>query len=1118
MSKKYNNEVDKLPANSPGSGYATIAPWFDIAATERAVLDFWSRTDAFGKLVKKNEDGEHYSFLDGPITANNPMGVHHAWGRALKDAYQRYWAMNGRKLRYQNGFDCQGLWVEVEVEKEKGFATRQDIEEYGLERFVNECKARANKYATIQTEQSVRLGMWMDWENSYYTMSDQNNYMIWSFLKKCHQRGKLYRGTDVMPWSGRAGTAYSQMEVIEGRKLVAHKAIFLRFPLRERENENLLVWTTTPWTLTSNVAAAVNVELEYVKLREHRTGQAYYLAKENLEHKRLESQFQSKKDWIDGVPKLKTLSQIFKERGGYSIEETVRGADLVGLAYDGPFDDLEAQGIAGGYPYTDPKLNVSAREAHRVIDGGKDNRGNPIVQAGEGTGIVHIAPGCGDVDHVIGNELGLPKLAPLDESARFLPPFGAFAGREALAADTVDEILAELGEKDILVATELYPHVYPHCWRSGVPLVFRLVDEWYIHMDWRDEIIDVAKQINWLPDWGLDREVEWLTNMRDWMISKKRFWGLALPIWVCEKCESFEVIGSKRELEERAVEGWPEFDGHSPHRPWVDNVRIACSACGGRATRVEDVGNPWLDAGIVPYSTLYYGEDGEYWKDWIPADLVLECFPGQFRNWFYALLAMSTMMEGIPPFRNLVGYALVRDEHGEEMHKSTGNAIWFDEAAEKVGADVMRWLYVSRETTNNLNFGYGILREIRGRFINTLWNAYSFFVNYARLFDYRRSGAPGSIDDWPDFDRWVVTELQDMVHTCRTSIEGHNMRGAALAIEAFVEDLSGWYIRHNRRRFWSEDAADRGRALDTLFLCLDTVTRALAPMLPFLSEAIYQNLVRGIDVYAPESIHHTEYPTVDPSLRDNSIASEMRALKRLRGIALSARESRKIRVRQPLGSMDICPATETEKRAAERFEETLLSDLNVKSLAVLELGRPSPLSYLATPNFKTLGPRFGKDLKAVIQVIELDSERVARALASGEKDVSISVGGRSLTLSSEDVTLNAVAPDGFAVAEDRGTWIRLDVQLTPELKCEGLMRDILRRLQVARKDAGLAIEDRIHLRWSSDSESIQGVFETWGEHLARELLCDSISEAAPSDSTSTVSIDDARLSYLIDKA
>lgn len=1097
--------------------YKKVDTWVDLIDLEHRIAAFWNETHAFDKLRKKNEGHTPWSFIDGPMTANNPMGVHHAWGRTLKDSFQRYWAMNGRELRYQNGFDCQGLWVEVEVEKQLGFNSKREIVDFGIDKFVALCKERVVKYSGIQTEQSKRLGYWMDWDNSYYTMSDENNYTIWSFLKKCHERGKLYRGTDVMPWSGRSGTGYSQMEVVEGRKLVAHEAIFLKFPLVDRPGENLLLWTTTPWTLTSNVAAMVNTELEYVKLRAAHDGELYYFAAENLTFPRLKAQFEEGKEWVKGVPRLKPLEQIFKEKGGYTVEGYVKGADMIGWAYRGPFDELEAQGLVGGYPFANKDIALCGRTAHRVIDGGRDSHGAPVVVAGEGTGIVHTAPGCGDIDHEVGMKLGLPNIAPLDEEAKFLPPFGPFAGKHALAPETVKAVIASLKEKGLLVYVEQYPHVYPHCWRSGDPLVFRLVDEWYIRMDWRDEIKEIVKQIQWNPEWGQERELEWLTNMRDWMISKKRFWGLALPIWVCESCGHFDVIGGKEELKARAVAGWDEFEGHSPHKPFIDKVKIRCPECGGVASRVPDVGNPWLDAGIVPYSTLRYNTDRDYWKKWVPADLVLECFPGQFRNWFYSMLAMSTMLEGVRPFKALVGHALVRDENGNEMHKSQGNAIWFDEAAEKMGADVMRWIYCNHEPTVNLNFGYGVAREVRGRFYNTLWNTYSFFVNYARLEDY----TPGTripVAERSDFDRWMLGVMIQTVAKVRQAFESFATRQATRAIEEAVEALSNWYVRHNRRRFWKGAGDPDGRAaFDTLYESLDILVRLLAPIMPFTCEEIYQNLVRSHAADAPESVHHTDFPAYDETLIDATLLADMATAERLTSLALAAREAAKIKVRQPLARLRLAPADEAEARGALRFRAMLAEDLNVKEVEVLPVGTPCPLSYTVKANFKTLGKRLGGKMKDAAAYVEHHGDALSASYAAGASLFTLKLDDEDVVLGRDDLLVTPVQPEGESIAVDGATWLGFDVVITEALRREGLLRELLRRLQMQRKETGLEIEDRIHLRYATGSDLLAGLMRDGRELLMEELLAVSF-DADDNTEGSVHVVDGAEIRVAIAKA
>ena len=489
-------------------------PKIDFVKNEHEILDYWAKDNTFKKLVAKNQNGPKWSFLDGPITANNPMGVHHAWGRTLKDLYQRYKSMNGFQLRHQNGFDCQGLWVEIEVEKELGIKSKKEVEELGIEKFVNLCKERVEKFSEIQKNQSIRLGYWMDWENSYYTMSEENNYAIWAFLKKLFEDNKIYRGTDVVPWSGRSGTSYSQMEIIEGRKLTVHKGVFVKFAINERRNEHILIWTTTPWTLSSNIAVAVNKKINYAKVQ-IQDGTIFYVAETNLKYQRLNKEFSEQKNWVDGVPKLKTLDQIFKERGGYKVLEVLKGEDLVGLTYKGPFDHLEPQNTVGGFPIHDTSnlKNQSAVDCHIVIDGGKDSEGNDMVVEGEGTGFVHMAGGCGAIDNKICKKEGFVEISPIDNQANFIDGFDFMSGLSVTDPDTAQKIIDDLKDRNLLLYVEDYPHIYPHCWRSGDELVFKQVDEWYINMDWRKKIKAVVDDINWIPAWGRDREHDWLDNI-----------------------------------------------------------------------------------------------------------------------------------------------------------------------------------------------------------------------------------------------------------------------------------------------------------------------------------------------------------------------------------------------------------------------------------------------------------------------------------------------------------------------------------------------------------------------------------------------------------------------------
>jgi isoleucyl-tRNA synthetase len=1072
--------------NKKTSKFEQVESRVDFIKLEHEMLDMWEKEQTFQQLVKKNQGNKRWSFLDGPITANNPMGVHHAWGRTLKDVFQRYHAMNGYDMRYQNGFDCQGLWVEVEVEKELGFNTKQEVEEHGIEKFVNMCKDRVRKYSSIQTEQSKRLGYWMDWDNSYYTMSDENNYTIWSFLKKLFEDGKIYKGTDVVPWSGRSGTSYSQMEIIEGRKLVAHRAIFVRFPLKGRDNEHLLVWTTTPWTLTSNVSAAVNINLDYVKLQAS-DGAIYYFAKDNLQYQRLERQFKEKKQWIEGVPKLKTIEQIFKEHGGSVVLDTIKGSEMVGWEYEGPFDDLEAQSKPGGYPFIKKDLKaqgVTSISCHKVIDGGKDKIGSDNVVAGEGTGIVHIAPGCGDIDNKIGKKLGLVELAPLDKESKYIDGFGWLTGMSAIDPETTDKILVHLKEKGVLVHTEKYPHIYPHCWRSGEELVFRIVDEWYINMDWRDKIKQTVGDIEWIPEWGHEREMEWLENMGDWMISKKRFWGLALPIWVFED-KSFYVVGSKEELKELAVEGWDEFEGHSPHRPWVDKVKIRHPETGLIGTRILDVGNPWLDAGIVPYSTLSYNTNREYWEKWFPVDFVVECFPGQFRNWFYSLLAMSTVMEGKAPFKTLLGHALVKDETGRDMHKSWGNAIWFEDAAEKMGVDVMRWLYTQQNPEHNLLFGYGIADEIRKNLI-TLWNTYSFFSTYASLDGYSPIEDKVTTSDLTQLDRWILAKSNELVKSARKHFDSYQIYKFMREASEFLDDLSNWYVRRSRRRFWkSESDIDKSAAYFTLHKALLTYIKILAPIIPFISEKMYQNLVVKADENAPKSIHLTDYPVYDETLVDDELIQEVDTLIIAVGLGRSARNKANLKIRQPLAEIVIF-APDHLSNVFIKNEVQILEELNIKSLRIVS-SDTDLVSYHVKPNFALLGKKYGADMKKIADAISNLSVNDVVTKVNKKLPISLDMDNFNSDILPEEVTIEEIPVDGYSVASGQKLIVGIKTDLTTELINEGITRDFVRQVQNLRKDSGLKVEDRINIAVNGPEEIISALYE-FKDYFLNEVL------------------------------
>ncbi len=1129
----------------------------DFPEIERRILDWWKKTDSFGRLRRLRVGGPRFSFLDGPITANNPMGVHHAWGRTYKDLWQRFRAMQGFDQRWQNGFDCQGLWVEVNVEKDLGFKTKRDIENFGLAEFVLLCKQRVLNFAAVQTEQSIRLGMWMDWNDpdllrrlrddlgkdsqriitvqgpegpvtdtveqivgrlglaelggSYFTFSNENNYEIWSFLKKCADRGWIYKGTDVMPWCARCGTGVSEHEIsTEDYPDLTHPSITVRLPLRGRQGEWLLVWTTTPWTLTSNVAVAVGPDLTYLRVKQ--ADSILYLS-EGTRH---------------------------MLQGPYEVVGKLSGREMEGWTYDGPFDELPAEQEVGGHVAAELRHHIrsspeSAARAHRVILWKE-------VSEAEGTGLVHIAPGCGAEDFALGKEFDLPVVAPLDENGIFMEGFGPFSGMSVF--QVAQPVADSLREKGLLYRLEPYTHRYPTCWRCKTELVFRLVDEWYISMgqvydkpreqltpeeksrSLRYQIMDVVDQIRWIPGFGYEREMDWLRNMHDWMISKKRYWGLALPIWECPSCGNFDLIGSRDELHARAVEGWAEFEKHTPHRPFIDQVKILCSKCGEKTSRIKDVGNPWLDAGIVPYSTMRYRSDRAYWNKWFPADFITESFPGQFRNWFYSMLAMSTVMEKRPPFKSILGYGTLLAEDGRPMHKSLGNMIEFNEAAEAVGVDVMRWQYATQRYDSNMLFGFHTADETRRRFILPLWNVYSFFVTYANLDNWTPDVPPFPIAERrlgarsPNvLDTWIVSRLQQVVGEVTAALEDYDAPRATRAVEPFVDDLSNWYLRRSRRRFWkSETDEDKQSAYATLYQVLVTLTRLLAPFMPFVTEEMYQNLVRSVDLAAPESVHHSAWPQASAGKQDAELLAEMAIARQVVTLGHAIRATKNLKVRQPLRRA-IVVADESQRAALVRLRDLVADELNVKEVEFVEREQEL-VTFQLRPNLASISQKvkvlipdppdeadkaIRKQLREQRQGLNrgiqdalagLDSGRAAAELREG-RSLALKIEGRPIELSPGDVLVQPQPRPGLAVASEGSLVVALDTEITPELESEGLAREVVRRIQDLRKAAGLEVSDHIRVTFEATPRLARAI-ATFRDYVAGETLSDDLSSGAVS--------------------
>jgi len=881
---------------------------------ERALLDKWYSTGIIdGYLTKNSKATETFSFLDGPITANNPMGVHHAWGRTYKDLWQKFNNLLGRKQRFQSGFDCQGLWVEVEVEKELKLHTKKDIENLvpgdkkaSIAKFVQLCKDRVYKFSGVQTEQSKRLGYFMDWDHSYFTMNDENNYMIWRFLSVCHTNGWVYKGHESVPWCPRCETAISQHEMLtEDYKEVVHESVFIEFPIVGKDKEYLLVWTTTPWTIPANIAVAVDEKIEY-SLVKGSTGKLFWIAKDLVE-------------------------VVFKKEY-QSIKKTVLGKELVGMKYEGPFDHLPA--VA--------EVKNKHKNFHTVVP--TDAMIMPISTT-EGTGLVHTAVSAGTEDFMLGKKLGLPMIPVIADNASYLEGFAEFSGKNAKKhPELIIDFLKSYKEGEFLFTTLRYKHRYPACWRCKTELVWKVADEWYIAMDkpgtdgrtLRSRMVAVAKQINWIPGFGKERELDWLKNMHDWLISKKnRYWGLALPIYECKDCKSFEVVGSREELDKRAVKGLEELKGHSPHKPYIDEVKIACSTCKKELSRIEDVGNPWLDAGIVAYSTIsrnntkpLYTENKKEWEQWFPADFITESFPGQFKNWFYALIAMSTVMEDRPPFKTVLGFATCTGEDGRPMHKSWGNAIEFNEGAEKIGVDVMRWMFARQNPTDNMLFGYKKADEVRRQFYLMVWNVYKFFVDYALLEKIEVQGKPNlTIKKESVLDQWIMERLSTFVADAKKAYSAYDVQTVALKGEAFMNDVSTWFIRRSRDRVWvnSDDIKDKKSFYTTLHAVLTVFSVSVSPIMPFISDTIFTNLT------GEKSVHLSKWIDVE-GIENSNLVHSMSVIRSLAEAGHRVRKENKLKVRQPLNSVAIEMAKGTAFEESKGLLAVLKSELNVKKV------------------------------------------------------------------------------------------------------------------------------------------------------------------------------------------
>ncbi len=1004
--------------------FAALPDKPDHDALEQDILDLWAREGTFEALRALNAEGPRFSFIDGPVTANKALAVHTAWGRTLKDVFQRYKALRGYHQRYQNGFDCQGLWIEVGVERELGLNSKREIEEFGLAEFARRCRAVVERSAADLTKGSIRLGQWMDWGRDYYTFSDTNIEYIWRFLATIAARGWLYRGHRATEWCPRCGTSISAHELAGSYVDRDDPSLSVRFPLLDRPGQAIVIWTTTPWTLPANVAAAVSPTAEYGRLADG--------------------------DWL-----------AVARRPDATFEEVVRGADLVGLRYEGPFD----------------ALGPGAGVEHRII-------GWDEVSLEEGTGIVHIAPGCGSEDFELSRSNDLAVLTPVDESGRFYADYGWLAGRGAHEA--AEDIIDDLRSRERLVAAGTITHRYPECWRCHTPLIFRISDDWFISVDEiREPMREANRSVEWTPEYMGKRMDDWLVNMSDWNISRRRYYGLPLPFYPCA-CGHLTVIGSRAQLADLATGPLDALE--ELRRPWIDDVTIRCPQCGGEVRRITEVGDVWLDAGIVPFSTLGWENpewieqgyatgaakglttadlpDHAFWEEWFPAEWVSE-MREQIRLWFYSQLFMSVALTGRAPYRKVLGYEKMLDETGRAMHGSWGNMISAEDAFARMGADVMRWQYCAQPPSQNLLFGFGPGQEIQRKLL-TLWNSTSFLIQYANIAGFTPSLADladGPSGDLTALDRWLLARTRRMVEEVTEAYEQYLTVNALRAFEAFVDDLSNWYVRRSRRRFWDGDEA----ALRTLWTALVDALRVVSPIMPFLTEHLWQILVVPVVPEAPRSIFLAGWPSMNPA--DDDLLEEVATVRRLVELGRQARAASRLRTRQPLRRL----VAEGLDHAAPHLDE-IADELRVKEVV---LGPVEATELRVRPNLPVLGPRLGPELG-----------KLRAALAAGEfealEDGRFRVAGHDL--GPDEVLVERTEKEGWAVAASDGATVALDVELDDELRLEGRVYDAIHHVNSLRKEQGLALTDRIHLRLpASDADLLQHA-----DWLARETLAVSV--------------------------
>jgi isoleucyl-tRNA synthetase len=1052
-------------------GFQPVDPKQSFPELEERVLARWREEGVFERSLAQREGAPVWSFYEGPPTANGRPGSHHVLARVFKDVYPRYKTMCGFRVPRKAGWDCHGLPVELEVEKQLGISSKQEIEEFGIAEFNQRCRESVFEYVEDWNKLTERIGFWIDLDDPYVTLEDDYIESVWWSLRQLWDKGRLYEGHKVVPYCPRCGTALSSHEVALGYEDVKDPSIYVRFPLLAEDGsetgESLLVWTTTPWTLPGNVAVAAAPGVIYVRAE------------------------------IDGETVVLAEPLVEKVLGeGAEALDRFPGTELVGRRYRGPVFALEDGGPANAF---------------RVLAG-------DFVTTDDGTGLVHIAPAFGEDDYRVAAEAGIfdPTDAgtlynPVGLDGKFDGRVGGFEGKFVKDPDVTAALIADLDQRGLLFREQVYEHAYPHCWRCGTPLLYYAKSSWYIATSGaRDQLLANNEEIGWHPEHiKHGRFGKWLENNVDWALSRDRYWGTPLPIWECtgEGCDGRFCAGSVAELSERAR---GEVPGDL-HRPYIDEVVLDCSDCGGEMRRVVSVIDTWYDSGAMPFAQFHYPFEGkEEFEERFPADYICEA-QDQTRGWFYTLLAESTLLFDTSSYKNCVCLGLILDPEGQKMSKSRGNVVDPWDVLDAHGADAFRWYYLTaQQPWAGYRFSVDTVGESVRQFLLTLWNTYSFWVLYANAENLGPEDFAASPREAPDndgsrgltdLDRWALSRLQATIATVRERMDDYDCTAAGRAIADYVEELSNWYVRLSRRRFWDGDRA----AFGTLRHCLLETVAMLAPFIPFLADEIHRNLATGTSMtetsgavaeaaaagYGPvASVHLRDFPAVDDRLADPGLEQSMEAVRLTVELGRAARAQAKAKVRQPLRRAVIV-ANEAERAAIEARADLVTSELNVKELDFVT-DESELVSYSAKPNYRALGPRFGKNMPQVAAAVEaLDAAHVASVLAAGGA-IGISIDGTDHSLGPDDVTLALQPLEGYEVEAEAGHAVALQLELDDELRREGLAREIVHAVQNARKAAGLEITDRIDLTLTGDPDLLEAA-QAHQDYLAGEVLATSVS-------------------------